>query len=488
MVRRLYRLLRRSSPGLAAIHHTLSGGRFDDLKRDLQRDLSYLQRDLSCLQRDLSYWSATRNSSGHAFQADDSVRRLSEAGPKQNRALAVVSIMPPDESGVAIFTRSVFAHASYEVDIFTNYESIGDYLNGIADAHLKNTNVRVFSLDSLPLARTVCSYEAELFVLANSDHHLPIISSLKALTNFRTPNRIFVHIHDPIMLNMFDKFCGARRIDPILALASQYPDLADFLFSGSYEGNHFDLVQRGICGLRPLLIDVPLDGVIVNSACARMFLETELPPLADNGIIQLFHPTFPCALNEHVTPSPSMRIGTFGVPGEGKRTELVIDAFLALRREIPDAQLVIAGFHAASYNRHAKLWRETGIIIEDSPSEQRLVALMRSCHLAIQLRKFNLGESSGCVAQLLAADVPVIVSDIGSFSEYGNVVKAIPVDAGVNDLVKAIKSEIANRDMRQLARAAYVRDHSPEKLCYELLKLIGERNASLGVAVNRRKA
>ncbi len=473
LIRTLYRLLRRISPDLAALaaqsYYTLSGRRFDDLKRAFD-DLKFAMRN-------------SADSPLRAFQADHSMRRLSDARRKQGRAIAVVSIMPPDDSGVATFTRSVFSHASYGVDIFTNYGSVGDYLNGITDARLRDTNVRVFSLDALPVARTVCSYEAEIFVLANSDHYLPILLSLKALTHFRSRNRTFVHIHDPCMLNMFDRVCEVRRIDPTSTLASLYPDLGDFLFSGSYRGSHLDLARCGIYGLRPLLIDVPLDGVIVNSTSAGRFIEAELPRLAHKDIIQLFHPVFSFQPDEHIAAPKSLRIGTFGVPGESKRTELVIGAFLALRREIPDAQLVIAGFQVASYTQHNKLRREQGVIIEDSPSDERLEALMRSCHMAIQLRKFNLGESSGCVPQLLAADVPVIVSDIGSFSEYGNAVKAIPTDASVNDLVDAIKSELANRDMRRLARAGYVRDHSPEKFCDELLKLIDERNAASGMAV-----
>jgi len=151
---------------------------------------------------------------------------------------------------------------------------------------------------------------------------------------------------------------------------------------------------------------------------------------------------------------------------------MVIDAFRELRREFPDVELVIAGFDVGQYSVRCGVWREKGIIIEESPSDERLIALMKSCHVAVQLRQFNLGESSGCVPQLLAADVPVIVSDIGSFSEYGKAVRAIPADAAVHDLLEAIKGEAFNQGRRRLARAAYVRDHTPEKFCDSLMDLI----------------
>jgi len=400
------------------------------------------------------------------------MRRLSDEGRKNPRAIAVASIMPPDESGIATFTHSVFSRASYGVDIFTHYKSIESYLSGVHDERLKNTNVRVFSRDCLPFARAIVSYDAELYVLGNSAHHLPLISSLRSLAHFRTRNPTFVYIHDPFLFNIFKLFCKSQGFDFTAFLALQYPECAEFLLTKNYDGDNHDLARRSIFALRPILHDIPLDGAIVNSASAKAFVEKDLPHLAGNRVFQLFHPVFPCPSAEYVAEPRAFRIGTFGVPGQAKCTEMVIDAFRELRREFPDVELVIAGFDVGQYSVRCGVWREKGIIIEESPSDERLIALMKSCHVAVQLRQFNLGESSGCVPQLLAADVPVIVSDIGSFSEYGKAVRAIPADAAVHDLLEAIKGEAFNQGRRRLARAAYVRDHTPEKFCDSLMDLI----------------
>ena len=67
---------------------------------------------------------------------------------------------------------------------------------------------------------------------------------------------------------------------------------------------------------------------------------------------------------------------------------------------------------------------------------------MAGVDVAVQLRAHNLGESSGVVPQLLALGVTTIVSNIGSFREYG-------------DAVVTVDAEIADQQLADVMLASY---------------------------------
>jgi hypothetical protein len=94
---------------------------------------------------------------------------------------------------------------------------------------------------------------------------------------------------------------------------------------------------------------------------------------------------------------------------------------------------------------------------------------MDGVDVAVQLRTYNSGESSGIVPQLLSRDVPTIVSAIGAFAEYGVAVREMASGIGVRELGAAILDEAAQPARRQTARRSYVETHRPGDFCAALL-------------------
>lgn len=166
---------------------------------------------------------------------------------------------------------------------------------------------------------------------------------------------------------------------------------------------------------------------IVNSSAAKDIILNEIS--GDKiSIEKIFHPVFaPKDIRIHNNLDQLDRIiskvsgpilGTFGLPGFGKCTDIVIEAVNKLREEIPNVRLIVAGYEVDSFFRkNPDLMREF-IITYDSPSDTILNMLMERIDIAIQLRLKNLGESSGIIPQLLALNKKVICSNIGSFLEY----------------------------------------------------------------------
>ena len=94
---------------------------------------------------------------------------------------------------------------------------------------------------------------------------------------------------------------------------------------------------------------------------------------------------------------------------------------------------------------------------------------MLKCDIAVQLRRSNLGESSGVVPTLLALGIPTIVSPIGAFAEYGDAVLSFD---GYDPVALADLLE-RGQPVDQLAMQRYARDHSLAAYNAKLLSVLG---------------
>jgi hypothetical protein len=134
--------------------------------------------------------------------------------------------------------------------------------------------------------------------------------------------------------------------------------------------------------------------------------------------------------------------------------------------------LLIAGYDAGHYGSEMGLQKLPFVEFVDSPSDSLLLSLMQSTDVAVQLRLGNLGESSGVVPQLLASGVPVVVSAIGSFLEYGDAVRAVPPDTTAAQLAAILFEELAPGGERQQRMQKYVAAHKPEEFCRRIVEAL----------------
>src|SRR5690606_20591953 len=164
-------------------------------------------------------------------------------------------------------------------------------------------------------------------------------------------------------------------------------------------------------------------------------------------------------------------IGTFGVPGPDKRTELVIAAMRRLKKLNPHVRLALGGFGCKQWvARHPDKLHGIDVDVRDLPSEHEFLRFMDTVDVAVQLRLKNRGESSGAVHELLALGKNVIVSDVGSFKEFGDAVRTIPADASPTVLANAIQSLLESPIPRH-AIELYVESHSKERFGATLWEL-----------------
>ena len=104
-------------------------------------------------------------------------------------------------------------------------------------------------------------------------------------------------------------------------------------------------------------------------------------------------------------------IGSFGNVNASKRIPQLLEAFARLRRERPDARLLLVGAVSPGFDLDRRLQRlglsDEGIVREAYVEEDRLWSLMAACDVCVNLRSPTMGETSGSVIRQLSLGKPV---------------------------------------------------------------------------------
>jgi glycosyltransferase involved in cell wall biosynthesis len=137
--------------------------------------------------------------------------------------------------------------------------------------------------------------------------------------------------------------------------------------------------------------------------------------------------------------------GAFGHVNVSKRVPQLLRAFGRFRSTHPDARLVLAGSADPALELD---WRiesaglTDSVQREDYVPEERLWALLRRVDASLALRAPTMGETSAVVIRALSVGTPLVVSDVGWFSELPDDValKVAPDEREVDGLVAALET------------------------------------------------
>jgi glycosyltransferase involved in cell wall biosynthesis len=125
-------------------------------------------------------------------------------------------------------------------------------------------------------------------------------------------------------------------------------------------------------------------------------------------------------------------IGCFGFLNMNKRIPELLEAFASFRRDRPGARLLLAGGTGERFDVQRRLERlglTEGVELMGYVPEERMWSLMAACDVLVNLRYPTMGETSGSVIRALALGKPLLVSDVGWFSELpDDAVLKVPVD------------------------------------------------------------
>ena len=172
------------------------------------------------------------------------------------------------------------------------------------------------------------------------------------------------------------------------------------------------------------------------------------------------HPAWPVPELEPERVASGPVIGCFGVVNASKRIPELLRAVARVRERHPQATLLLVGPTSPGFNLDRRLQRlglaDDGLVREGWVDEQRLWALMAGVDACVTLRHPTMGETSGNVIRSLSLGKPLVVSDVGWFSELPReVALKVPVDTNeVDTLTAALELLVAREDVRKEMGAA----------------------------------
>ncbi|MCG8451368.1 MAG: hypothetical protein MI725_17520 [Pirellulales bacterium] len=353
--------------------------------------------------------------------------------------LAVVSCLPPDDSGVAIFTLATLAGTFLPLHFFSTAEA--------GERASANCTVRPDS--ALVRASTENNYAAAIYVVGNSLHNAAAIRF--ALDSPIEP--FLILLHDPCLNDVVRQLIRSDK-GCFCTTGFQY-------WWWRYSGRKL-FRHRPTDGLSFWLSQMKASpkGWIVHSSRARELVSRTIRRPAP--IKQLFHPIFDAA-PPRAAPKVTEPwvIGHFGMIGEAKRIGDLIDVCRRLRENGRAVRLLLAGYNSRTVSSYLSSG-EDFVDCHEPESTTELLSLMRSVDLAVQLRVSDLGEVSGVVSQLMGQRCQVLASE-GSISEqYRDLLHTIPANADfetlygtIMELLERPSDKVGGADLADFSTAKY---------------------------------
>lgn len=393
--------------------------------------------------------------------------------------LAFISILPPDESGIATYSLKTFSEKNIDlpVDLYCPFKSENHKLNNKKE--IKNKFVKLHSLQNFFDNNEVYKYSVIFIAVGGSCHHAYIINLLKEIREHNLLNKVYLYLHDLHFRDFFMFYSGMNIWKFAITNMQLYGDpryrdcsigsLINILRALNQLQLNYNL------GLR-FFQKLGITHFLVNSEAAKELLSNDLDKNSPFIIEKVFLPVLPISSDIDssiiLKESGYVHIGSFGIPSAGKCTPQLIRAIEELNNNGYKIKLIIAGWNAFNYMKSNKINKDW-LLVFDSLKENELITLMSQMDLAIQLRSMNGGESSGCVPMLISCTVPTIVSNVGSFAEYGaEVIKFkgnVECDLA-NFIGKVLDGGIHNAvDIKAMHK--YVIKHQPKEFVKKLFSL-----------------
>jgi glycosyltransferase involved in cell wall biosynthesis len=212
--------------------------------------------------------------------------------------------------------------------------------------------------------------------------------------------------------------------------------------------------------------DFPLAGLVLDEATALVvhshYVERRAREAGYEGPVSVIpHPAWAPPAVEPAELGDGLVIGCLGHINPEKRIPQLLEAFALVREQVPETRLLLAGPVAPRFDLDARLERiglpDGALIREGYVEGSRFDALMAACDVCVNLRAPTMGETSGSAIRALSLGKPLVVSDVGWFSELPDSVAAkIAPDEREVDVLAGVLAELCtNGSAREaMGRAA----------------------------------
>ncbi len=350
---------------------------------------------------------------------------------------AFVTPLPPQHSGIATYAYRL-------LEPLARFAEVSVFVDVDPDTVTAPPGVRVHRLSELTAQERIGgAFDRLVYFMGNSEFHVEAIKALR-----RRPGIVLMHdarmtglYHMHLAMNPDSDSAGAH-------LGAWYPDR-----------------------YRQPLYDVD----IIDAATADRFGVLMCREIAQYATDIWTHSRFAADLirldtgvaPEVVFPIPvadgrpdertvgrTPVVSTFGNLSPIKRPDLILDAFARVVTRHPDAILRFVGSGSPEQvDDVQQLARQRGladsVVVTGRVSDADYERHALDTTVAIQLRRATNGESSAAVADLIGQGVPVIVTEVGAFTELpSQCVSFAPLDVTARELSDQVCELIESDDRR----------------------------------------
>ena len=361
------------------------------------------------------------------------VRRRHTRRPR----LAISSPAPPHYSGPAVYMGLLLQELVElcDVTLLTPDEPAGIQVDDRVSVE-RLADLQVLELVDGP-------FDEVLYVLGNSEFHIS-----QAFFHRRRPGSIL--LHDARLVGMYRQMAewGPHLLpDPtglVPTLRRMYPDRYDASLTSLEWLTNEDVERLGIL----MVADVARSArrLLVHSTHAADMVERDCGRRPE---VAFGHP-FP-VLEHRGEVEPGLVV-SFGVLSPAKGTGLIVDAMAQLD---PSAHLALVGHVDDPYRSEltthiAARGLQDRVTVTGSVGRDEYLGWLGRAEVAVQLRMATNGESSGALAETLAAGVPTIVSDSGTFRDLPEgLVVQLPTRSGPSEIAAAVSSILGSPAARE---------------------------------------
>lgn len=398
-----------------------------------------------------------------------------EYSPKMK--LAYFTCLSPLKSGISDYSEELLPYLS-------KYADIDIYI----DDGYKPSNIdiikkfRIFNYKDLE--NRISYYDTVLYHMGNNLFHIYIYNTLMKYRGIVVFHDIF--LHGLIWNTTLAKGNKIRYIDEFkYCYGEKGKNVAeDAIKSGSYPDFEYPLLKR--------MLDNSL-GAIVHSEFGKNII---LGEKKDINIVKINQP-MPMSKNtlDKNVIRKNLRIGkddiiivSFGYIFPHKRIHKAISAFAKFHKKFPNSKYFLIGqsHDNGTLNQLVeKLEIKKSVIFTGFLHLEKAMEYITASDICMNLRYPTAGETSSSALRILGIGRPIVVSNVGWFSELpDNCSAKVDIDNYEEDLIlEYLNVLISNEKLRikmgENAKNYILNEHDPEKIAFEyftFISKIGKRN------------
>ena len=301
-----------------------------------------------------------------------------------------------------------------------------DYVAGLLPALSKHASVTCFVPNSERVNRELSrqfeirslsdivgsSCDALIYHLANNPEHAPVLEAA-----LQGPPGILT-LHDGSQHHLAEELFRSGAAGPYARILEAA--------HGPSGRRLAELRERGVSGvtelflfdLLPPILDRHLAAITHSQYLARL-VEMRSPGLVTFVVPHYAEPTQPSRRQVRTTDE-SLLIGHFGFVTSPKRPILILEALARARTAGYDVRIVFAGENRTGSQLSTEIQRldlENAVTVTGYLTREQLIGIIGEVDAVVSLRFPHVAENSGTLALSLSAGKPVIVQDLGSWSE-----------------------------------------------------------------------